>query len=320
MKKMAVFVFVFAMLLAGGMVSVRAYYTAKSISAVDGSIVAHKWNPAAFPIVWQMDPTQGVNVTGSRQQSDVLNLAFNAWTAVAPISLQQGPNVAPTVKANQYDGINVVTTNAAPTDLPPGVLAYTYTFYFDSTGIDPFNRTVAFPGQIMEADMTFSPSYPFTTNPGPLAGVTDLQAVATHEAGHFFGMDHASNTSSTMFWTSSPGYIYQRNLSSDDIAGISTLYPGPTFAQKGTLQGTVKTTSGTAVYGAIVVAVNASGAPVASTVTDPSGAYAIQGLDPGAYTVYAEPLSGRIGALNISTLSTIYPSATVNTNFTTRFH
>jgi hypothetical protein len=36
-------------------------------------------------------------------------------------------------------------------------------------------------------------------------------------------------------------------------------------------------------------------------------------------TVYAEPLSGRIGPVNIGTLSQIY-SGSVNTNFTTRYH
>jgi hypothetical protein len=74
------------------------------------------------------------------------------------------------------------------------------------------------------------------------------------------------------------------------------------------------------VFGAIVVAVNASGQPAASTLSDPSGLYTIQGLPAGSYTVYAEPLNGRIGVANIYTLTPIYPSATVNTSFTTRYH
>jgi protocatechuate 3,4-dioxygenase beta subunit len=74
------------------------------------------------------------------------------------------------------------------------------------------------------------------------------------------------------------------------------------------------------VYGAIVVAVDTNGVPVASAVTDPSGLYTIQGLPPGTYSVFAEPLSGRITAGNIGTLQTIYPSSSVYTNFTTRYH
>jgi predicted Zn-dependent protease len=302
--------------------SLRAYVTAKSLSAA-GAIVPHKWDSSSFPITWQMNPVQGTNVTGSRTQAAVINQAFQAWQSVVPVSLQQGADTAPTVKADQYDRLNVITTNTTPTDLPPGVYAYTYTFYFDDGGqgvADPLGRPVLFAGQILEADMAFSSSYAFTTSTTVAPNQTDLQSIATHEAGHFLGMDHASNTSSTMFWNTVSGYSYQRNLSTDDIAGISTLYPPASFASQGTLNGTVRTTSNAPVYGAIVVAVNANGVPVASTVTDPSGAYSIQGLAPGSYTVYAEPLSGRIGPANIGTLFAVYPNSTANTNFTTRYH
>ena len=298
----------------------RAYVTAKSISAVDGSIVPHQWISTAFPVTWQMNPAQGANITGSRQQSDVLNTSFAAWAAVVPVSATQGANTAATVKPNQYDGINCISTTATPGDLPSGVLAYTFTFFFNQPGVDQFGRTVSFAGQIVEADMEFTNQYPFSLNSGAVAGSIDFQSVATHEAGHFFGMDHASDVSSTMFWTTGTGMTYQRNLSADDIAGISTLYPPANFSSTGTLSGKVRTTGNVAVYGAIVVAVNASGQPVASTVSDPSGNYSIQGLPAGTYTVFAEPLAGRIGTQNISTLGAIYPSSTVNTNFTTRYH
>jgi hypothetical protein len=309
-------------LTAGTSQSLRAYVTAKSRSAA-GVIVPHKWDGSSFPIIWQMNPLQSANVTGSRTQAAVINQAFQAWQSVVPVSLQQGADTAPTAKANQYDRVNLITTNTGPTDLPPGVYAYTYTFYFDDGGpglVDPLGRPVLFAGQIMEADMAFNSSFAFTTSTTVPSNQADLQSIATHEAGHFLGMDHASNASSTMFWSTVPGYSYQRNLSTDDVAGISTLYPPASFASQGTLNGTVRTTANAPVYGAIVVAVNANGMPVASTVTDPGGAYSIQGLAPGSYTVYAEPLSGRIGPANIGTLSVIYPGSTVNTNFTTRYH
>jgi hypothetical protein len=298
-----------------------AYVTAKSLSRVDGSIVPNKWL-APGPISWTLDPTQGSNFTGSQSIATVFSNAFGAWASVVPVTLTPGGDLTKAQGFNHYDGVNFVTTNAKPGDLPVGVLAETVTFYFDAPGPDPVvpGRTITFPGQIMEADMEFSSAYTFSTNPGAKIGQVDLQAVATHEAGHFLGMDHASNVSSTMFWETPAGFINQRNLSSDDIAGISTLYPPPTFAATGTLSGTVRTTSNDPVYGAIVVAVDTNGVPVASTVTDPSGLYTIQGLTPGTYSVFAEPLSGRITKDNIGTLLQIYPSATVNTAFTTRYH
>lgn len=324
MKKYGLLAFVVMQVALAGIASkpLRAYVTAKSLSAVDNSIVAHHWDPAAFPITWQMNPVQGSNVQGSRQQSDVLNTSFAAWAAAVPVSVTQGANTASTVQVPQYDGINCITTNPAPGALPTGVLAYTFTYYFSQPGMDSMGRTATFAGQIMEADMEFSsdPNITFSLNSTASASAIDFQSVATHEAGHFFGMDHASDVSSTMFWTTGFGYTYQRNLSADDIAGISTLYPPANFATLGTLNGTVRDMGNTAVYGAIVVAVNASGQPVASTVTDPNGNYSIQGLAPGPYTVFAEPLAGRISSKNIGTLTNIYSSSTVNTNFTTRYH
>jgi hypothetical protein len=73
------------------------------------------------------------------------------------------------------------------------------------------------------------------------------------------------------------------------------------------------------VYGAIVVAVNANGLPVASGLTDPNGRYTISGLDAGAYTVYAESMDLPLTIGNVSTLPRIYPGMVVSTNFTTRF-
>ncbi len=319
-KKLYGFIIVAALILgAVAAKPLRAYVTARSLSGVDGSIVPNRWLSSA-QILWTLDPTQGSNFTGSRTLSTVFNSAFGAWASVVPVILTAGGDPTKAQGFNVYDGVNFVTTNGKPGDLPTGVLGLTVTFYFDSPTIDQFGRSASFPGQILEADMEFSSAFPFSTNTGGTTGQVDLQAVATHEAGHFLGMDHASNLSSTMFWETPAGFINQRNLSSDDIAGISTLYPPATFASKGTLSGTVRTTSNVPVYGAIVVAVDTNGVPVASTVTDPSGLYMIQGLTPGTYAVFAEPLSGTITAANIGTLQVIYPSQSVNTNFTARYH
>ena len=319
MKKLSAFILLLGLAFVVS-VPLRAYVTGKSISA-DGNIVEHKWRN--FPITWQMNPTQGSNVTGARPQQEVFNSSLQAWQSVgtASVSVVQGANTAGGTKA-AYDGINVITTNPSAGSLPAGVLAVTYTYFFDQGGpgfVDPLGRPIEAPGQIMEADMVFNSTVPFTTELAPVTGRFDLQAVATHESGHIFGLDHASNVSSTMFWAVGPAIIYPRNLSSDDMTGISALYPTPAFAIKGKISGTVRTMANTPVYGAIVVAVNSSGTPVASTVTDPNGAYLIEGLDEDTYSVFAEPLAGRISPNNISTLNRIYPDQTVNSNFTTRY-
>jgi hypothetical protein len=297
-------------------------YVVQTSRSLAGDIVQHKWkSPTAFPIRWQMNPVQGANVTGSRSQAAVFEASFAAWQAVssASVSFVRGDD-SPAGTRVGSDAINLMTTNTAPGDLPTGVLALTSGSIFGGPGIDNLGRTIDFAGQIAEADIQFNASVPFTTDTAAVPGRFDLQAVMTHEIGHLLGLDHSPIISASMFWTVGAGFIYPRNISTDDAAAISLLYPAASSASKGKLSGFVRSSgSGAPVFGAVVVAVNAGGNPVASAVTDPSGAYTIEGLDAGAYTVYAEPLDGPISISNISSVTEVHPGSSTNSNFTTRF-
>jgi Matrixin/Carboxypeptidase regulatory-like domain len=300
-------------------VPLRAYVIGISRTSA-GEIVRHKWKSTAFPITWRMNPVQAANVTGTRTQAELFAASFAAWQSIttATVSFAQGQDTAATARPGD-DGINLITTNTLASDLPAGVLAVTASSIYLAAGFDPTTqRTIDFAGQIAEADILFNSTVSFSTSATAVTDRIDLQSVTTHEIGHLLGLDHSPLPSATMFWSVAQGYIYPRSPSSDDVAGLSILYPSSLFAAKGKLSGVVRTTSNVPVYGAIVVAINMNGTPVASSVTDPEGAYVIEGLDAGVYTVYAEPLDGPITISNISSLTRVNPGVTVNTTFTTR--
>jgi hypothetical protein len=53
------------------------------------------------------------------------------------------------------------------------------------------------------------------------SGAFDLQAILTHEAGHFLGLAHATETTSIMYAYYSPGAV---NLTADDLSAICSVY------------------------------------------------------------------------------------------------
>ena len=78
-------------------------------------------------------------------------------------------------------------------------------------------------GEIYDADIEVNTAqHTITAQEPPPAGAYDLQAILTHEAGHFFGMAHATDTSPIMYAQYKPGAI---TLTDDDVTGICTIYP-----------------------------------------------------------------------------------------------
>ncbi len=110
-----------------------------------------------------------------------------------------------------------------------------------------------------------------------------------HEFGHTMGLQHtlASSVMSTYVTT---GSTRATPLASDDIAGISFLYPANNFAAgTGSVSGTVAFDNGTPVNLASVTVI-APGMDAITALTNPDGTYTIDGIPPGSYVVYANPL------------------------------
>lgn len=84
-------------------------------------------------------------------------------------------------------------------------------------------------GEIYDADMEINSSGKNLSYSDrvPTNGY-DLASVVTHEAGHFFGLAHATDPRATMYASYKPGTSALRTLSTDDIAGICAVYPNAT--------------------------------------------------------------------------------------------
>jgi hypothetical protein len=85
-------------------------------------------------------------------------------------------------------------------------------------------------GAIFDADIEIN-SFENEFSLSDTAISNDLQAVLTHEIGHFLGLDHSSDPYATMRWNYSLSSLSARTLSSDDKAGICSIYaPDPNRA------------------------------------------------------------------------------------------
>jgi hypothetical protein len=268
---------------------------------------------------WASTPSYHINtkvsnahISGSRSVTDVINSAFSTWAAA--------PNSALTAT---FGG--TTTTGLSNNDLQN-------TICFSCDG--DFNQdasTLAFTatstdqtGAIRDADISFNPAKSFKTDSSGTG--QDLETVAVHEIGHFFGFSHSGVVRSTMF-PFAPDL--ERTLGYDDVMIASQVYPGSQTVSVHTISGTVRL-GGTPVFGAHVVAesqtnfeptgmTNIRKTPI-SALTDPNGNYSIVVPD-DTYFVFAEPLDDPVTNDDIPDYAKSFAGKTaVQTNFTTRYH
>ncbi len=282
----------------------------------------------AFPVRWNLNPATGNNISGDNTVAYMLDGVFNTWKTApnAFLPIERGADVTVDSLASSPSDINLIcfVCNDADVFTDSSTLAITITTAADAVGIpDGHKGHTRYVGQVLKADILFNPTITFTT--GGTSG-TSLRSVATHEAGHFFGLGHSAVVRAVMFpYTAAP-----ITLSYDDAVGLSSLYPKKHSidVQTGTISGKV-TLAGAGVFGAHVFAESVTNqhafpgeirkTPVGA-LTRPDGTYSISGLPIDSYVVVAEPMHGRILPEDVVRYANEYGQPAVQTNFTARWH
>lgn len=222
------------------------------------------YNPAVsgcwaegVPLVWSTNRAPyGVASVASHQVSltdatRIADAAFGTWNATMcdgePIGLEaydDGPiDIDASYLVAQGSDASALTAWAACSDSSSCNAASHDVIVFDDDGWphdDPVNTlaltTVTYgldDGKIFEAytEVNSSQNTLTTTEPPPTDGVGyDLQAILTHEAGHFFGLAHSADTSAVMYAFYKPGAIA---LTDDDVQAICAAQPPPSTPSGG---------------------------------------------------------------------------------------
>ena len=283
-------------------------------SRSQGRTVTLRWTD--FPIRYYVTNRGAAGVTATEFQGAVTR-AFNTWNAVETANTTS--EFAGLTAANPLadDGMVVIGYMNRP-ELERTLAATN--FLIDVTT-----------GEIVESDIFFNMTFPWSTASAGETGRFDVESIALHEIGHLHGLGHSAigeteirpggrrvlGAESVMFPIAfTAGSTADRRLRPDDIAGITDIYSRNNTDSRrlGSVTGRV-TKNGAGVPGAHVVAFNPStGALIGGFTLSDDGTFTIAGLEPGPHVLRVEPLDdGDVESFFDS-------SMTVDVNFNVRFH
>ncbi len=257
--------------------------------SIGGRLVGLRWDRTIEYFVTNRDVP---GVTAPQLQA-AIGRAFTSWAAVPRTSLTHSFVGITGTEPVGGDGMSVVGFRARP-ELERTLAAASFE-------IDDVT------GRILEVDIFFNTSVPWSVAAAGQIGAFDIESVGLHEVGHLLGLGHSAlgeteiraeggrrvlGKRAVMFPIAYPaGNIEDRTLEADDRAALADVYgTDDADRQLGSISGRV-TLAGQGIFGAHVTAVHtATGEMVGGFSLTTRGDFVIGGLPSGLYIVRVEPL------------------------------
>ena len=175
------------------------------------------WHLPSVGITWKLNESSVPASVGSSAARAAVTSAFDTWSAADPqkIFVNGGST---TVKAAKFDGTNAILWKR----LSPSTIGVTYVWYYTATG------------EVAEVDTAFNSRYPwaiFSSSGGECQSTPDaydVQDIATHEFGHWVGLDDLYSDADkdlTMYGFGAGGELKKRTLGTGDADGANVVAP-----------------------------------------------------------------------------------------------
>ncbi len=171
------------------------------------------WDPSRLPVGYRVNASSIPSSLGASVGTAAVDAGFATWAGPACTSFRASDLGTTTSLANTRDGQNTIvwTSGSWPAEL--GDVS-------SVIGITTPVWTVG--GYFIDADIRFN-NVGFRWTTTGTGGSVDAQSIATHEEGHFLGLDHTPTSSAIMYASYTSGL--KRTLATDDTNGVCAIYP-----------------------------------------------------------------------------------------------